>query len=88
MGVSGETVRRWAADYYILLTDFDPSDIDDELIDKILESSRGKSIKNPHSLIRNDEFCKQFVKSNAYRKGEPNMTVKVAGKQHVTHARL
>ena len=47
MGVSGETVRRWAADYYILLIDFDPSDIDDELIDEILESSRGKALKIP-----------------------------------------
>ena len=33
IGVNSETARRWAADYYMVLVVFDPSDIDDEMPD-------------------------------------------------------
>ncbi len=54
--------------------------IDDDGIETILASSRGKSIKKPYSLIKNEEFCvsaRKFVKENACRKGVPNLTVEM-----------
>ena len=57
-----------------------PSAIDDDAIDTILASCRGKSVKKPYSLIKNDNFCtsaRKFVKENACRKGMPNLTVEM-----------
>ena len=80
VGVNGKTVQRWAAYYYISLLDIDPSEVDDEMIEMILASGRGKNPKNPYSLIKNDEFCmsaRDYVKKNSCIKGEPNLTAEM-----------
>ncbi len=62
-GVNAETVRKWTAHYYLSLVNVDPSVI--AVIETILASSRGKSIKKPYSLIKNEEFCvsaRKFVR--------------------------
>ena len=76
-GNSVETVRRWAVDYYTSLVGIPSSVIDDDTVESILLSHRGRSVRNPHSLIRQDEFCheaRKYVRDNANKKGEPNLT--------------
>ena len=51
--------------------------IDDDTVESILLSHRGRSVRNTHSLIRQDEFCheaRKYVRDNANKKGEPNLT--------------
>ena len=69
------SVRKWAVDYYTSLVGIPPSEIDNDTVESILLSRRGRSIRNAHSLIRNEEFCveaRKYVKGNANQKGEPN----------------
>ena len=71
------SVRKWAVDYYTSLVGIPPSEIDDDTVESILLSRRGRSVRNAHSLIRNDEFCveaRKYVRDNANKKGEPNLT--------------
>ena len=75
--VSVRTIERWVSDYYITLIELNIDEIEDEDLDVVLSSNRGKSSKNPLSLIKNDEFCtnaRKYVKENACKKGEPNLT--------------
>ena len=54
-------------------------DIDNEMINTLLVSERGKACKNPWSLIHDEEFCikaREFMYSKPYQRGSPNMTVK------------
>ena len=42
-----------------------------------LTSERGKACGNPTAIIRDKEFylaAREHIRSNAYRKGEPNLT--------------
>ena len=58
----------------------DASEIDNDSVELTLSSVRGKALKNPHSLIKSDEFCqsaRQFVRDNACVKGEPNLTAEI-----------
>ena len=76
-GNSVWSVRKWAADYHMSLNDIPSHEIDDDIVETILLSNRGKSVRNPHSIIRNEEFyveARQYVRENANRKGEPNLT--------------
>ena len=52
-------------------------DIDDEFVELELLSDWGKSSVHD-SLVHNEEFklaARSYVRENAYKKGEPNMTV-------------
>lgn len=51
-------------------------DIDDEFVELELSSDRGKASVHD-SLIHSEEFklaARTYVRENAYKKGEPNMT--------------
>lgn len=52
-------------------------DIDDETVTLLLSSERGKTCKNPGSLINDEEFrlkAREFVRCHAYKRGKPNLT--------------
>ena len=75
--VSVRTIERWVSDYYLTLLEIYVDEIEDDDLDVVLSSNRGKSPKNPLSLIKNDKFCsnaRKYVKENACKKGEPNLT--------------
>ena len=58
------------------ITSAAPSEIDDDTVESILLSRRGRSVRNAHGLISNDEFCaeaRKYVRDNANKKGEPNL---------------
>ena len=79
-GFSRKTVHKWVTEYYLSLLEIDASEIDDDSVELTLSSVRGKALKNPHSLIKSDEFCqsaRQFVRDNACVKGEPNLTAEM-----------
>ena len=76
-GNSVETVRKWAVDYYTSLVGTPSTVIDDDTVESILLSHRGRTVRNPHSLIRQDDFCheaRKYVRDNANKKGEPHLT--------------
>ena len=59
------------------MVDTDPHTVDDDTVELVLGSVRGKCSKRPHSLIKNDEFCqsaRKYVRENACVRGEPNLT--------------
>ena len=45
-GVSVRTVRRWVSDYYFSLVLLNPNEIEDDDLDTIFSSLRGKNEKN------------------------------------------
>ena len=52
-------------------------DVDDGFIELELSSDRVKACGNPTSIIHDEEFslaAREYIRSNAYRKGEPNLT--------------
>ena len=78
-GFSGQVVRRWASAFFVTLTEYPGSldDVDDSFIEMELMSERGKACGNPTAIIHDEEFClaaREHIRSNAYRKGEPNLT--------------
>ena len=78
-GFSGQIVRRWASAFFVTLTEYPGSldDVDDSFIEMELTSERGKACGNPTAIIRDKEFylaAREHIRSNAYRKGEPNLT--------------
>ena len=79
-GFHCNTIRKWASDYYLSLIGTDPDNVDDDTVELVLGSVRGKFSKRPHSLIKNDEFCqiaRKFVRENACVRGEPNLTAEM-----------
>ena len=78
-GYSGQVVRRWASALFATLAQYPGSldDVDDSFIELELSSERGKACGNPAAIIHDEEFClavREYIRSNAYRKGEPNLT--------------
>lgn len=76
-GVSAFTIRKWASEYYLSLVDVAPDSVDLDDIGSRLSSNRGKFCKLGNSLLCDEEFrlkAREFVRANAYVRGEPNMT--------------
>ena len=78
-GYSAWVIRKWAFEYFSAISIFSGSldNIDNEFIDIQLSSNRGSSIGNQSSIIQDEEFkisAREFVRSNGYKKGEPNLT--------------
>ena len=81
-GFSSEVVRRWAFVYFSNLVQHPGStdDIDLEYLEAELSSERGKGCGNPTAILHDEEFqlaARTYVHSNAYRKGEPNLTTEM-----------
>lgn len=77
-GVAVYTARKWVATYYLPLVGVRPDDIDREFMDDLLFSERGRSCGNPGSILHDEEFrllAQEFVRENAYKRGQPNMTL-------------
>ncbi len=77
-GISVYTARKWVATYYLSLVGVTPDDIDREFMDDLLSSERGRSCGNPGSIVHDEEFrlcAREFVHENAYKRGQPNMTL-------------
>ena len=79
-GHSGQTVRRWAFSFFTSISAYSClEDVDDDFISEELSSERGaSSVKD--TIIHNEDFklaARSFVRENAYKKGEPNMTVQM-----------
>ncbi len=78
-GYSAWTIRKWVSSYFLTIGSTpEPIDnLDDELIKLELSSDRGSAPGNQSMIIHDEEFqrkARQFVRSNSYRKGQPNMT--------------
>ena len=81
-GFSHEVVRRWAFAFFCTLSQYPGSleDIDSEYISMELSSDRGKACGNATSILHDEEFqlaARSYVRSTAYRKGEPNLTTQM-----------
>ena len=81
-GFSQEVIRRWACAFYSALDHYPGSisDIDLDFIQTELSSERGKSCGNPDAILHDEEFqlsARKYVRSTAYRKGEPNLTTEM-----------
>ena len=81
-GFSQEVVQRWAYSYFTALAQYPGSlnDLDLEFIQTELSSERGKACGNPDTILHNEEFqlsARKYIRSNAYRKGEPNLTTEM-----------
>ena len=78
-GVSAYTVNKLATASYTSVAGMSVDDIDNEMMNILLASDRGKACKNPWSPIHDEEFCikaREFIYSKSYQRGSPNMTVK------------
>ena len=76
-GFSVWSVRKWVSGFLQSIEGVPLDDIDDETVTLLLSSERGKTCKNPGSLINDEEFrlkAREFVRSHAYKRGEPNLT--------------
>ena len=65
------TARKWVATYYLSLVGVRPDEIDKEFMDDLLSSKRGRSCRNPESIIH-EEFrlhAREYVRENAYKRG-------------------
>ena len=75
-GFSVWSVRKWVSGFLQSVDGVPLDDIDDETVTLLLSSERGKTCKNPGSLINDEEFClkaREFVWCHAYKRGEPNL---------------
>ena len=79
VGYSSQVVRGWAFAYFTSLSgmfQITPENVTDDDIEAELSSGRGRGL--PSSLIFDESFqldARSFVRSNACKKGEPNLTV-------------
>ena len=81
-GFSQEVVRRWAYAYFTALDQYPGSlnDLDLDFIQTELSSERGKSCGNPDAILHDEDFqlsARKYIRSNAYRKGAPNLTIEM-----------
>lgn len=70
-------IRRWVVQYTETAPPYNEDELDDECITNILSCSRGQHKNHAESLINDKSFClaaREFVRSHACRKGEPNLT--------------
>ena len=79
VGYSAQVVRGWAFAYFTSLSglfQITPENVTDDDIKAELSSGRGRDV--PSSLIFDENFqldALSFVRSNACKKGEPNLTI-------------
>ena len=81
-GFSQEVVRRWAFVYFCTLSQHPGSleDVDIDYVGMELSSERGKACGNAASILHDENFqlaARSYVRSTAYRKGEPNLTTEM-----------
>ena len=81
-GFSQEVVRRWAFVYFCTLSQHPGSleDVDIDYVGMELSSERGKACGNATSILHDENFqlaARSYVRSTAYRKGEPNLTTEM-----------
>ena len=78
LGVSPESIRRWANHYFVSLgSQFSSDNVTHEVVQDILSSSCGLTASPCDTLILDEEFqlkAKEYVRANGHRKGAPNMT--------------
>ena len=73
-----KSVRKWGSEYFLALVNISRDDIDDELVNSLLSSERGKSRRNPCSIINNANFrinARDYVHKSSFKRGAPNMTL-------------
>ena len=61
-----------------ILVGVGPDDIDGEFMEELLSSVRGRSCGSPGGILHDEEFrlhAREFVHKNAYKRGQPNMTL-------------
>ena len=78
-GVAVYTARKWVATYYLLLIGVNMDDVDQDFINDLLSSERGRACGNPNSLIHDEEFrlhARDYIHENAYKRGQLNMTIR------------
>ena len=78
-GFSQEVVRRWAYAHFTALDQYPGSlnDLDLDFIQTELSSEQGKACGNPDAILHDEDFqlsARKYIRSNAYRKGAPNLT--------------
>ncbi len=76
-GCSAETVRQWASSFFIAIGG-SPENIDADFVYEELSSHRGHGSGNQSYIIHDEDFrlrAREFVRSHASIKGEPNLTV-------------
>ena len=76
-GVAVYTARKWVATYYLSLVGMNTDNVDREFMNDLLSSERGRACGN--GLVHDEEFrlrAREYVRENAYKKGQPNMTIK------------
>lgn len=57
-----------------------PDSVDNEMMNELLSSDKGKCSANPSSLLYDEEFqleARKYVRRNVYKRGEPNMTAEM-----------
>ena len=55
-GASVHNIRKWAAMYFLCMIGTAAEEMDDTAVETVLSSDRGKGVKNPLSLIRDEHF--------------------------------
>ena len=74
-------MRIWAYSYFTALAQYPSSlDLDLEFIQIELSSELGKACGNPDAILHDEEFqlsARKYIRSNAYRKGAPNLTTEM-----------
>ena len=83
VGYSAQVIRGWAYSHFTSFSQMiriTPENVTDEDIEAQLSSGRGVPSPHPQSLLFDEEFqlnAQSFIRSNACKKGEPNLTVVV-----------
>ena len=76
-GFNAETVRRWISTFVSNVSTCSLDEMNDDCITDMLSSSRGMHDEHSASLLHDENFCfsaRQYVRKNACKKGEPNLT--------------
>ena len=63
--------------YFTCMIGITAEEMDDTAVETLLSSERGKGIKNPLSLIHDQDFrleAREYVRANSYKRDEPNLT--------------
>ena len=76
IGYSSTTIRQWASSFFVAVGGTD-QEVDEDFVYEELASNRGSSCGNHSHIIHQERFhlkARDFVRSNATKKGEPNFT--------------
>ena len=63
--------------YFLCMIGTAAEEMDNTAVETVLSSDRGKGVKNPLSLIRDEHFklkAREYVRANSCKRGEPNLT--------------